>query len=172
MRRESPPEAGASVRIRDVTDADLAAVLAINERSIPAMNSLTHERLRWFVRQAVYFRVAVAGQEIAGFLICLAPDAPYGSANFRWFSQRYDDFLYVDRVAVSASYRRRGVADALYRDAAASVGRPYRLLAAEVNLRPPNDGSLRFHERLGFEPVGAQDHGRVKVRYLVRPLPL
>jgi predicted GNAT superfamily acetyltransferase len=30
-------------------------------------------------------------------------------------------------------------------------------LALEVNVDPPNAGSLRFHERLGFVEVGQQD---------------
>ena len=33
----------------------------------------------------------------------------------------------------------------------------HELLLAEVNTRPRNDISLRFHERYGFEPVGERD---------------
>jgi len=28
----------------------------------------------------------------------------------------------------------------------------------EVNLRPPNPGSMRFHERLGYQRVGELEH--------------
>jgi hypothetical protein len=31
------------------------------------------------------------------------------------------------------------------------------VLTCEVNLRPPNEGSLRFHRRLGFREVGRQE---------------
>ena len=158
--------------IRDVRLADLSAVGAINEAAVPAMNSLSPERLAWFAREAEYFRVVECDAEVAGFLICLAPEAPYDSPNLRWLTERFKNFLYVDRVAVSARFRRRGVAKALYGDASATASGRFRLIAAEVNVRPRNGGSLRFHEDLGFEPVGTQDHGYVEVRYLVRPLPL
>jgi predicted GNAT superfamily acetyltransferase len=31
------------------------------------------------------------------------------------------------------------------------------LLTCEVNLNPPNPGSIRFHHRIGFHEVGQQD---------------
>lgn len=160
------------VAIRDVNVDDLPEVLALNERSVPSMNSLTIERMRWFTDNAAYFRVAESSGSIAGFLICMAPDAPYRSPNFLWLQERYRDFLYIDRVAVSARFRRRGIAGTLYRDAAETAPSRFRMLACEVNLRPRNTESLRFHEQYGFEPVGTQDHGDVEVQYMIRSLPL
>lgn len=160
------------IEIRDVSAADLPAVLALNEQSVPSMNSLTMERMRWFADTAEYFRVAEISGSMAGFLICMAPEAPYRSPNFRWLQERYRDFLYIDRVAVSTQFRRRGIAGALYRDAAGTASSRYQMLACEVNLRPRNPESLRFHERYGFESVGTQDHGDVEVEYMIRPLPL
>lgn len=160
------------LRIRDVSATDLVKVLSINERSVPAMNSLSMERMEWFAGEAEYFRVAALDSSVAGFLICLAPEAPYSSPNLRWLNERYADFLYIDRVAVSPAYQRRGVASALYRDASGSAGRRFRMLACEVNLRPPNAESIRFHRGMGFKPVGTKDHGYVEVQYMVRSLPI
>ena len=161
-----------SVRIRDISEPDLATVLAINEESVPAMNSLTLDRMRWFVREAEYFRVAECDSRIAGFLICLSPEAPYESANFLWLKKRCEDFLYIDRVAVRSQFHRLGIASALYRDAAECARNRFRMIACEVNTRPRNRESIRFHRRLGFEVVGAKDHGYVEVQYMARPLPL
>ena len=157
--------------IRGAVEGDLGAVLAINQDSIPAMNSVTREHLRWFACEAEYFRVAVAASEVAGFLICLAPEAPYWSPNFRWLKERYEDFLYIDRVAVKARFHRQGIATALYRDAAGRARARFRMFACEVNTRPRNQESILFHRRLGFRPAGSQDHGHVEVQYMVRPLP-
>ena len=157
--------------IRDAVEGDLEAVLLINQSSIPAMNSVTREQLGWFAREGEYFRVAVAASEVAGFLICLAPEAPYGSPNFRWLKERYKDFLYIDRVAVGSGFRRHGIATSLYRDAVGRARARFRLLACEVNTRPRNQESIRFHRRLGFRPVGSQDHGYVEVQYMVRAIP-
>ena len=172
MDRTSPLTDDSIIEIRDVSPADLPEVLVLNERSVPSMNSLTMERMRWFDANAVYFRVAEISGAVAGFLICMAPDAPYRSPNFLWLQKRYRAFLYIDRIAVSARFRRRGIAGALYRDAAATDPSRFQLLACEVNLRPRNPESLRFHERYGFKPVGTQDHGDVEVQYMIRTLPL
>lgn len=172
MHRPDDSTADPSIEIRDVSAADLPAVLALNEQSVPSMNSLTMERMRWFADTAEYFRVAEISGSMAGFLICMAPEAPYRSPNFRWLQERYRDFLYIDRVAVSTQFRRRGIAGALYRDAAGTASSRYQMLACEVNLRPRNPESLRFHERYGFESVGTQDHGDVEVQYMILPLPL
>ena len=172
MERAKHSAGNSIVAIRDVDLDDLPDVLALNERSVPSMNSLTMERMRWFADTAAYFRVAESSGSIAGFLICMAPEAPYRSPNFLWLQERYRDFLYIDRVAVSAQFRRRGIAGTLYRDAAATDSSRFRMLACEVNLRPRNPESLRFHERYGFEPVGTQDHGDVEVQYMIRSLPI
>ncbi len=160
------------VRIRDAAPADLAGALALNERCVPAMNSLSPDRMEWYLQEAETFRVAMAGPSVAGFLICLAPEAPYLSPNFRWVKRRCSDFLYIDRVAVAPPFRRCGLASRLYRDAVRKAGPRFTTMACEVNLRPRNDASIRFHRGLGFRAVGSQDHGYVEVEYMTRPLPL
>jgi predicted GNAT superfamily acetyltransferase len=57
----------------------------------------------------------------------------------------------------------------MYEDLAAMAGD--RPLCCEVNLVPPNPGSLAFHERLGFAACGEADDPRngKRVRYLLRP---
>ena len=88
---------------------------------------------------------------LAGFLVAMTPQVPYGSDNFAWFVERGDDFVYIDRIAVSPWFRKRGIAARLYAD----VERWARAhgaarLTCEVNVRPRNEPSLAFHERMGF----------------------
>ncbi len=158
--------------IQDVRPGDLAAVLRINEQSVPAMNHLSMTDLEWFAREADYFRVARLGPDLAGFLICLRPEAPYASPNLRWLKRRHQDFLYIDRVAVAEQFQRRGVDTALYMDAASRAAPRFDKLACEVNVRPRNDASIRYHRRLGFVECGSQDHGYVEVCYMLASLPL
>ncbi len=72
-----------------------------------------------------------------------------------WFGERYEDFVYLDRVAVDAASQGRGVGAALYAEVERQADATWFTL--EVNLRPRNDGSLRFHDRLGFVEVGQQE---------------
>jgi len=158
--------------IRDVEASDLDAVLGLNEAVVPAVNSLVPDQMRWFFDHAPYFRVIDIGGQIGSFLIGLRPGLGYASPNYRWFSERYDDFGYVDRVAVADHARRLGLASRLYSDFTASLPDSVTIMTCEVNIRPRNDGSMRFHERLGFERVGTQqiDEGRKEVALLAQQL--
>ena len=91
------------------------------------------------------------------FALLMTPGVDYDSENYRYFERRGTDFLYVDRIVVADSARNRGLGAELYRavfDAARAEGRVE--VTCEVNVDPPNPGSLRFHGRLGFTEVGRQ----------------
>jgi predicted GNAT superfamily acetyltransferase len=60
----------------------------------------------------------------------------------------------VDRIAIAATARRRGLASRLYEDFAATLASAVNLMTCEVNIRPPNAQSMRFHTHLGFRQVG------------------
>ncbi len=162
------------MHLRDVTRTDLESLHALNQESVPHVSSLTMDELEWFFHVADRFRLVAIEDSPAGFLLGLRPGLDYGSPNYAWFSRRYADFVYIDRLAVDGRWRRRGVASALYADIerhARALGAP--LLACEVNLRPRNDVSLVFHERRGFDEVGRQDteDGAKTVSLMIKPLP-
>ncbi len=108
------------------------------------------------------------------FLLALDHAAPMQGPNHGWFQARLQRFAYVDRVVVAAAGQGRGLGRLLYQDLftrAAARGLP--LVACEVNLEPPNPGSMAFHQALGFSPLGEATDPRngKRVRYLTRPLP-
>lgn len=145
------------MQLSDVCSADLETVLALNEASVPHVNSIDLEQMRWFAENAFYFRIARIDDRLAGFLIGLRPGLDYGSENYRWFSEHYADFGYVDRVAVDRTARRFGVASHLYDDFAASLRGKVDHMTCEVNVRPPNESSMRYHETHGFKRVATQE---------------
>jgi predicted GNAT superfamily acetyltransferase len=145
------------MQISDITDADLAAALALNESSTPHVNNIDLDMMRWFAANAFYFRVATIEGRFAGFLIGLRPGVDYASENYRWFCNNYKDFGYIDRVAVADSARRCGVASRLYDDFAAALRGQVEIMTCEVNIRPPNESSMRYHETQGFVQVATQE---------------
>ena len=161
--------------IRRGEEADLDAVLALNNASAPEVNELTRTELEWLADVAHTFLVVGAPEDtIGGFLLGLdGPGVAYESLNYAWFSARYERFIYVDRIVVSAVTRGRGVGQLLY-DEFSSAGRAdgHEVMLAEVNIKPHNHVSLRFHDRYGFSPVGEQDTegGRKRVVMLAYPL--
>ena len=158
--------------LRDVNDADLDAVLSLNEAVVPAVNSIPLEQMRWFAEHAAYFRVAMHEDQLGAFLVGLRPGIDYQSPNYRWFCDRYDDFGYIDRVAVADTARRNGLASKLYDDFRAALPGSVRVMTCEVNIEPPAEASIHFHERYGFEQIAAQrtEGGKKKVALMVRPL--
>jgi len=158
--------------IRNVCEADLDAVLRLNQSEVPHVGSIDLERMQWFAANAAYFRVAQNTDGIGAYLIGMRPGTSYDSPNYRWFCERYDEFAYVDRVIVAASARRNGLASRLYEDVADSVPETVGIMTCEVNIRPPNESSMRFHQRLGFEQVGslASEGGNKEVALLVKEL--
>ena len=147
----------ASLEIRPATVRDLPEVLALNQSALPHVSSLTPGSLRALFDEAAWFYVAVFGNDCAGFLIALRPEANYRSENYLWFMQRYPSFLYIDRICVSPGFQRRGVASHLYAGAEKFARECHiPLLTCEVNLAPKNPASLKFHDRQDFQEVGTQ----------------
>jgi predicted GNAT superfamily acetyltransferase len=163
------------VIIRDLTPADLDAAWAINQANTPAVGDVSSEKLAWIVEMALTSLVAVTDDTVdgavVGFCIVLPPGTEYTSMNYRWFCERYDSFVYLDRVAVDEAARGAGIGAALYAEVERRAAGTAELFTLEVNLRPRNDGSLRFHDRLGFVEVGQQetDYG-ILVSMLAKPL--
>jgi predicted GNAT superfamily acetyltransferase len=141
-------------QILNVAQRDLPAILALNESEVPHVGRIDIDRLSWFAANADYFKAAWDNDQLAGFLVGLRPGSSYGSPNYRWFCDRYAEFAYVDRIVVATHARRLGLAASFYKDFAATMPSSVRLMTCEVNIRPPNEQSMRFHINLGFAEVG------------------
>ncbi len=160
--------------LRSYRPDDLARLHVINEGAYPGVASETIEKLGHIADQSVITVVAEVDGEIAGFCLVLAPDADYDSVNFVWFGERYDDFVYLDRVAVDPVFKRRGVGRAMYAEVERLIAERCPTAAQftlEVNIEPRNDESLAFHHSLGFVEVGQQvtDYGTT-VSLMSKPL--
>ncbi len=148
------------MELRSYQPDDLVAIHSINEAAVPAVGSETMAALGRIADQSLIALVAHEGDEVAGFCLVLAPEADYGSMNFRWFQGRYDDFVYLDRVAVAPAFHRRGLGRTMYGEVErlAAERRPSATaFTLEVNIRPRNDQSLAFHAELGFAEVGQRE---------------
>lgn len=145
------------MQVTDVKETDLDDVLALNQASLPHVSSLTMRELRWFAQNAPYFRVIRRDGRLAGFLIGLGPGLDYRSPNYRYFKKKHEMFGYIDRVAVAPDAQRLGVASQLYEDYATTLRGFVPVMTCEVNIRPPNEGSLAYHQHHGFVRVATQE---------------
>jgi predicted GNAT superfamily acetyltransferase len=139
--------------LRPIEHDDVAAVLDLNAANVALLAPMDGARLDRLRGWADLARVIEHDGDFAGFVLTFGPGTPYDSENYRWFSQRYDDFYYLDRIVLVDRFRRRGLGGRVY-DEVEQRARPHGRMALEVNLDPPNVASLAFHERRGYAEVG------------------
>ncbi|MEP6649566.1 MAG: GNAT family N-acetyltransferase [Lapillicoccus sp.] len=140
--------------LRPIAEADVPAVLALNHRFVDLLSPLDAERLLWLAGLSDRADVVEVGERVVGFVLTMAPGSGYDSENYRWHAQRFDDaFYYLDRIVIAEEVRRQGVAGFVY-DAMEEVAQGFGRMTLEVNVDPPNLGSLAFHERRGYIEVG------------------
>lgn len=156
--------------------ADLTRVHEINEASVPEVGAASLDRLAFIVDESDIALVTEVDDVVVGFVLVLAPGSTYDSVNYRWFMDRFDDAMYLDRVALDASARGRGLGSELYEAVDTLIGERRAggarcsHLTLEVNVDPPNEPSLRFHSKLGFDEVGRQMSHGIEVSLMRRPL--
>ena len=161
------------VLIRAVEPSDLPVVLEINEANVPEVGSVDAARMALLVSVSPIALVVEQRGVVVGFCLVMPSDAPYESVNFRWFTERFDDFMYLDRVAFIAAAQGQGLGTHLYAEVDRLMAdRGADHLALEINIDPPNEQSLAFHARRGFVEVGRQDtpYG-IRVSMQMRPVP-
>lgn len=158
--------------IRDTVTADLDAALALNNANVPELNELDRAEIERLVGMAEVALTAEVDGAFAGFCIVFAPGVDYGSLNYGWFSRTYEDFVYLDRIAVDPAFRRYGIGRGFYTEVIGRTTGRFALLTCEVNVRPLNEPSLAFHHAIGFREVGQQetDDGNKTVSLLALPL--
>ncbi len=147
------------------------ALLALNNANARETSYLTPGG--WDALVAATFSATCVGSR--AFLTALDQDADYEGQNFNWFRDRYERFVYIDRIVVDGRLRGQGVGRLLYEDLFRRMREAdQELVGCEVNLSPPNPASDAFHLRLGFVEMGrATLKGQVKsVCYFVKSLDL
>jgi predicted GNAT superfamily acetyltransferase len=129
----------------------LQKILALNNAHAIETGPLDLPALEHMIANAFYSRA----DDPHRLLISFDQDAPYDGVNFLWFKERFDQFVYVDRIIVAQHARGKGLARDYYSllfDYAKSGG--HVRVTCEINLDPPNPVSMAFHEQMGFAEIG------------------
>jgi predicted GNAT superfamily acetyltransferase len=143
--------------VRNIVSTDVTRVLEINNANTPGVSELTMIELATDLKNSLHALVIDNEHgEVCAFCITFAPDAPDAGVNHQWFADRFESFVYLDRIAIDPTYQNLGLGVLLYQSVEQQMiaSAQHSLLCCEVNLEPPNPGSLRFHHRIGFTEVG------------------
>lgn len=155
------------ISIRPLTASELPLAHTWNEDNTPHVNHLDFTAFTNVYSLSTQAYLIFWDEIPAGFAWLMGPQNTYESTNYRYFSARMTDFLYLDRIVISNAYRGKGLATHLYHHIASlNPGTP---ICCEVNIEPPNIASTRLHEKIGFKEVGQQstEDGRKIVSLLV-----
>lgn len=166
-----------AVTIRPFQPADVVPALELNNANIPELNELDQAevvRLAALSESALVAEVVGADRRprFAGFCWVLGPGQPYASLNYGWFSRHYSEFVYLDRIAIHTDFRRFGIGRGFYAALVEQFTSSHPVLLCEVNVRPMNEPSLKFHHSIGFREVGQQDTDGGKKTVSLLELPL
>jgi len=91
--------------IRRVSFSDYQDIIELNRSEVQYTSPMDLERLTLLDSLSTYHKVALIDNQAAGFILVMKDHAAYVNDNFNWFSLRYEDFLYVDRIVVGKDYQ-------------------------------------------------------------------
>ena len=153
--------------IRNLTPADLALAHAWNQANTPHVNSLDFAAFSNVYGMSSHRYLIEYNGSPACFSLLMYPESLYESVNFRYFKDRFTNFLYLDRIVIAEEFRGKALATKLYKHIFATHA-PIPI-CCEVNSRTPNVASTELHKKLGFRLVGEQstDKGKKRVQLLV-----
>ena len=126
----------------------------INEQGLPGTGKVSVEQMGELLQLSDLCIGAYIDEKLVGFVLCLYPKKGYSSQNYAWFNERYNQFIYVDRIAISTQHRDKKIGTELYEKVFELATEKQIPITAEVSLTPPKEGSDRFHLRHGFSSVG------------------
>ena len=143
--------------VRNIISTDVTRVLEINNANTPGVSELTMSELETDIKNCLH-ALAIENEhgEVCAFCITFDQNTPDAGANHRWFADRFESFVYLDRIAIDSNHQNRGLGALLYQTVEQRMldSAEHSFICCEVNLEPPNPGSLRFHKRIGFTEVG------------------
>ncbi len=152
------------IALRPALPTDIPALVALNAAVVQVTSAMDAARCADLLALRGVHLVAEREGAVLGFVLAMLQGAAYDNANFAWFSARLNHFVYVDRIVLGARARGHGLGTRLY-DALADRVREAGCLvmAAEMDLDPPNAPSLAFHAARGFAALGTRRYADGKV---------
>lgn len=152
------------ITLRDATLQDASTIVELNDAVVEVTSPMDTERFKLLLDLSSHCVVAEQDGDVIGFVLAMQSGDAYENANFEWFTQRLNNFVYVDRIVIADAGRGRGLGGKLYKhvaDAARKTG--CLVMSAEMDLVPPNEHSLQFHKKSGFVKLGEREYESGKI---------
>ena len=147
----------------------LKNIYKLNQENTPEVGSLVSlNELEKLLNMSANNYLVILDNSLIGFIVCLREGSAYKSSNYKYFSQRLDKFLYIDRIAIKTDMRRKGIGEEVYSHIQKTADLNKIPLCCEINTIPLNRPSIQFHTKLGFEEVGHKSFNDHTVAYFIK----
>jgi predicted GNAT superfamily acetyltransferase len=145
------------ITIRNATPEDYPRIVKLNDAEVQQTSAMDLGRLGELAQLSGYHKVALVDGRVAAFLLAIRENVPYQNENYSWFSARFQQFVYVDRIVVGSEFSGMKIGSLLYADLfdyARTEG--LKTVTCEYNIEPPNPASKSFHDKFGFKELDTQ----------------
>ena len=144
----------------------LENLYSLNQENTPEVGSIDDiESFSKLIELSSTSLLAEYENQIIGFIICFRENSIYGSENYKFFNNKKNKFIYIDRVVIKTGFRRMGFGAHIYRLLDELASKDLLPICCEVNSFPKNEISLNFHAKTGFVEVGEKDFNDHSVKY-------
>ena len=150
----------------------LNQILELNQNNLPALGGIIDlDALSLLYQQSKFCIYKIWEGQLVAFALIMDQSSKYQSPNYLYFKNKYKGFLYIDRIAVSATFQRMGIGHSIYQELFSKTSKLSIPLCCEVNTFPVNQPSLDFHKKNLFQTIEEISFGKKKVAMLVKPSP-
>lgn len=153
-----------------INESDLELLYKLNQQNVPELGSLESiAGLDSLIKKSFKILILKEINKIIGFCLLFKEDSSYDSPNYLHFKNKYNKFLYVDRVVVASSFTGKGGGKLMYNQVFKIAALENLTVCCEVNEKPLNKVSLAFHKNLGFHKTNEKVYAKKKVAFLEKP---
>ncbi|MEL0115959.1 MAG: GNAT family N-acetyltransferase [Gammaproteobacteria bacterium] len=144
----------------------LENLYSLNQENTPEVGSLNDaESFRKLLELSSTSLLIEYKNQVIGFMICFRENLVYGSENYKFFNDKKEKFIYIDRVVIKSGFRRMGFGTEIYKHIDEAASKNFLPICCEVNSMPRNEISINFHIKNGFTEVGEKNFFDHSVKY-------
>lgn len=144
----------------------LENLYSLNQENTPEVGSLNDaESFRKLLELSSTSLLIEYKNQVIGFMICFRENSVYGSENYKFFNDKKEKFIYIDRVVIKSGFRRMGFGTEIYKHIDEAASKNFLPICCEVNSMPRNEISINFHIKNGFTEVGEKNFFDHSVKY-------
>ena len=153
-----------------VNGSDIELLYTLNQQNVPELGALEcTASLKSLIKKSFKILILKDLNKIIGFCLLFKEDSSYDSPNYLYFKNKFDKFLYIDRVVVASDFTGKGGGKLMYDQVFKIAAHENLTVCCEVNEKPINKVSLSFHKKLGFSKTNEKVYAEKKVAFLEKP---